>query len=288
MISLRKPTIAAMRAAALCGVMFALLGAPAASAAAPTARGYWWRLQTGSGPHLPPPPVVPAGGIWVAGDPSGQQSISAVRYTAPKSAEVRDLVLTVSRSSGSGAVLLACPSRSAWKPAEAGSWSARPQYACGVAFVKGVESADKGSWRFDVRGLARSGTLDVAILSPPDLNATFSIAFEQPGSSSIVTQPFPGSPSPSPSAPASPAPSSTPLGRRVTPITSVLAETTKRPASPRAGSQPSPDAPSSSAWPRAIGPVAHAGRAVWPVSVAALLVVAVLAGRAVLGPRMRS
>jgi len=275
--------------AAIGAALFALVAMPPAWPAAPTAHGYWWRLQTGTGPALPPPPIVPEGGVWVASDASGNSSndgsgqlaISALRYRASRGDEIRALVLTVARSSGQGAVLLACPARSSWKPAEAGAWSARPDTSCDIAFVKGVEAADRNSWRFDIRGLARSGTLDVVILPPPDVKTTFSIAFEKPDASSIVTQRFPGSPSPSTSNSPSAIP---PGGGTPRPGTSVLSDKTTPPAiSP---SVPAPGSGSPSGFiPRALAPLTKAGRAVWPVGLAVVLAVGVLAGRAFLAKR---
>jgi hypothetical protein len=227
-------------------ILAALLVVPAlpASAAAPSAHGYWWRLQTGSGPALPKPPMVPSDGMWVSANASGQQALSAVRYRAPAGVEIRSLVLKVSASSGSGAVVLACPAGSRWSPAEAGVWSTRPDSACDVAFVKGVPSEDATSWSFDVRGLARSGTLDVVILPPPPVpgaSDTFSISFDPPDSSSVVTQRLPGSPSPSSagSADGSARPGS------VSPIPRVLGSKTSPPVGPQPGS-PSGSNPASS------------------------------------------
>lgn len=218
--------------AAVLAAFLVALAVPA-SAATPNAHGYWWRLQK-SGPALPKPPVVPSDGLWVASDASGQLAVSAVRYRAPSGVEIRSLVLRVARSSGQGAVVLACPAGARWQPAEAGAWSERPKTSCDVAFVKGVGSADGSSWSFDVRGLARSGTLDVVILPPPDVRDTFSISFEQPSSSSIVTQRLPGSPSPSSSASAE----ESPHAARVTQPTRVLGAQTTPPVAPLPSASP--------------------------------------------------
>jgi hypothetical protein len=275
MVALRRLVVAATGAA-----LFVSLAGPAASAAAPSSYGYWWRLQTGNGPPLPPPPIVPPGGVWVAADPadpSGQQAVSALRYKASSGDEIRGLVLTVARSSGQGAVLLACPARTSWKPVEAGAWNTRPQSACDVAFVKGVESG--GAWSFDVRGLARTGTLDIVILPPPDVKTTFSIAFDKPGAASIQTRRSPSTPS-SPGSSSSPSSSPTSLAP-----TRVLGEKTTPPASIPSEPSPSSGSPSGSFLPRALAPLERAGRAVWPVVVAVALVLAVFSGRALLKRR---
>jgi len=246
-------------------ILAALLALPVvpASAATPNAHGYWWRLQTGNGPPIPAPPIVPPGGLWVASDgsngqddSSGQQAVSAVRYRAPSGVEIRRLVLRVFSRSGQGAAVLACPAGTGWKPAEAGEWSARPEPRCDIAFVNGVASSDGTSWSFDVRGLARSGTLDVVILPPPDVHSTFSIAFTQPDSSSVVTQRLPGSPSPT-------SPGDSPNPRRATPTTRVLASETTPPSISPSTSLPgfSPTLPSGTAPPglEASGPIEESG-----------------------------
>jgi hypothetical protein len=275
MVALRRLAVAATGAA-----LFALLAGPAARAVAPSAHGYWWKLQRGTGPALPPPPFVPSSGLWIAADPSGQQAISAIRYKAAADDEIRELVLTVSQSSGQGSILLACNARSAWTPAEAGVWTDRPDSSCNVAHVKGVESGDGLTWTFDVRGLARSGELDVVILPPGDVDTTFSISFESPDSSSIRTRRFPGGSSPS-SFPRSGTPGS---GASSSPAR-VLSEKTNAPRSSASSSGIPSGSPSGTSNPRALEPFARAGRAVWPIALAAVLVLAVFRGRAVLKRR---
>lgn len=278
--------------AVILAALFALLVSPVtAQAATPDARGYWWRLQSGSGARLPPPPVVPSGGLWVASDPSGQQALSALRYRAPPNTEIRSVVLRVARSSGSGAVILACPARSAWTPAEAGTWSARPVSACDIAFVRGVRSGDESTWSFDVRGLARTGTLDVVILPPPDAAATFSISFEPPDSSTVAVRRFDSSPSPSSSARAEESPRA---GRVQTPT--VLSEA---PQPAETGAQPPPsfttpsgdpsgeDSPSTSTDAEAAAPIPPVGsRLTWLYALPAfVLLVAIGASHLVLRRR---
>lgn len=229
-------------------VLAALLGmlampAPAAFGAAPSAHGYWWRLQTGTGPPLPAPPFVPDEGLWVANDNSGQQAISALRYLAPNGVEIRRLDLKVAQSNGQGALMLTCSARERWQPVQAGEWDTRPATRCDVAFVRGTLSGSV--WSFDVRGLGRSGTLDVVILPPPGLQETFSISFERPDASTVVTQRLPGSPSPTASGnEETPTPDGGPASPRV------LGTRTTPPGLPSASQpqpQPSPGSPSSSA-----------------------------------------
>ena len=270
---------------AIGAALLVALAAPPAGAAAPGAHGYWWRLQSGSGSPLPPPPFVPHDGLWVASNGStkqqgsSQMSVSAVLYQASPYEEIRSLVLTVHSSSGSGAVLLACPASTSWKPAEGGPWDQRPQSACDVAFVKGVRSADGKTWSFDVRGLARSGTLDAVILPPADASTTFSVAFDPPGASSVVTHRFPGSPSPSPGSPSPTGRPSTPGSSAPQPVPSVLAQKTTRPAAPGSEPLPSADSPSADATPLASAPFDMPGyRSPWILTLAWVLPAAVCGG----------
>jgi hypothetical protein len=252
---------------ALAFLLLLCLTGGAARAAAPQARGYWWRLQTGVGPALPPPPNVPAGGLWVAGDARGQHAISALRYVAKPQEEISTLVLRVASSSGGPPVLLACEARSAWHSVEAGAWPDRPESACDAGFANGTTSGDGAAWSFDVRGLARGGTLDVVVLSPPDLGTVFSVGFAPPGPDTIVTRPVIGSPSPTSSSP-------TPSGPGTpSPRGSVFAVTTQRAtpsSSPTGGGISGPESPSGD--PRAAGAPTdrRPARAGWVVLAAAL------------------
>jgi hypothetical protein len=275
-------------------VLAALLAVPVSSvsAATPSAHGYWWRLQTGTGPALPKPPTVPPGGMWVSSNASGQQALSAVRYRAPSGVEIRRLVLRVADSSGQGAVVLACPAGAGWKPAEAGAWSARPTTSCDVAFVNGVRSPDGALWSFDVRGLARSGTLDVVILPPPDARSVFSISFAAPDSSSIVTQRLPGSPTPSTTSSAE----ESPHAGRVTPPTRVLASETTPPAGsqlsslpPLVTTSPSATAPSGlQAAPRIEPAYPRRGTVIGIAAALAVMALLGLSGRVVMQRRSRA
>jgi hypothetical protein len=171
------------------------LGAGSASAAAPSEQAYWWRARNAMAPSLAPP-FVPPDGLWVSADGDGQHAISAVRYKARSNEEIKTLVLTVSREVGQNIVLLGCPAAEPWAPVQGGAWRDRPDTACDVAFVTGVRNAAGTSWSFDVRGLARRGTLDLVIMPRPEVGSAFSLSFEKPGVTSVVTRSAFASPSP--------------------------------------------------------------------------------------------
>lgn len=231
-------------AVAVAGAAMVVLPAGPVHAASPSALGYWWRLQSASKP-LPAPPFVPRGGLWVGTDVRGPLAVSAMRYTAPAGQQITTVVLHVAQSSGAAPVILACPAKSSWTPVQAGAWSSRPTPGCDSASVSGKASTDGSSWSFDVRGLARTGTLNVVIMPPGDASSPFSVAFDPPDKSSVVTQPLPGSPTPSTSPSTRPSSSPRPTSRsgKPTPLTTVLAEKTTQPVVSSGGSPVPTSAP---------------------------------------------
>lgn len=225
--------------------------APSATAAAPQAHGYWWRLENG-GANLPAPPNVPARGLWVSNDGAGQHAISAVRYRSASGIEIEELVLTIADERGPAPVLLACSARSSWSSVDAGAWDDRPASSCDVAFSRGDRRGDR--IHFDLRGLARSGELDVVVLAPPDLGSAFSIAFQAPGPEAIVTR----APGQSPSA--SPSPSRRAAPRTPSLASSVLTTRQTTPSATPSVSDPTQQPAASSPLREAVRDLAGEGR----------------------------
>jgi hypothetical protein len=162
---------------AVVAVMVAAAGAVVSSRAPAEAvqsleSGYWWQGQPDGAP-LPPPPNVPANGLWVSGSQTQPIAIAAVRFQlAPTEATP---VLTakvnsasppaqVSAAANAGQiVVMACPTNGAWTPAQAGAWSARPQFDCSGA-AHGTVSPDGTTISFDLAGVASGGSVDVAFV----------------------------------------------------------------------------------------------------------------------------
>lgn|GEM_PF-2640844 len=134
--------------------------------------GYWWQGQPDGAP-LPAPPTVPANGLWVSGNEAAPVAIAAIRIqlapdeTAPAlTAKINSAFPPVQATSAANAdqlVVMACPTNGAWKPAQAGAWSGRPQYDCGRA-VSGTVSPDGTTISFDLSGVEADNKVDVALV----------------------------------------------------------------------------------------------------------------------------
>jgi hypothetical protein len=151
--------------------------------------GYWWQGQPDGAP-LPPPPNVPASGLWVSGNQAAPVAIAAIRIQlssgeqAPAlTAKINSAFPPVQATSAANAdqlVVMACPTSGAWKPAQAGAWSARPQYDCSGA-VHGTVSPDGTTISFDLGGVVTGDKVDVALV---------------PGTGAAVIPNVPGVPAP--------------------------------------------------------------------------------------------
>jgi hypothetical protein len=153
--------------------------------------GYWWQGQPDGAP-LPPPPNVPANGLWVSGSQENQVAIAAVRFQLGTNEAAPVLTAKVNSQSppkeissagnAGQVVVLACPTTGAWKAAAAGAWSTKPQYSCAGA-VHGVPSTDGTAISFDLGAVATDGKVDV-VLVPGN------------GAAAIPAIPVPGAPAP--------------------------------------------------------------------------------------------
>jgi len=188
-------------------------GSTPVGAATPDAVGYWWAKQTGTGPALPPPANVPAGGLWVAYDgpqqsqqgrtAGGAEAISAVRVAAQPGGAITALTLHVHQPAGATPAppaspppapasppmpaLIACPTTSPWAPAQAGTWSTAPVATCSPFQVAGLLTPDGGGYTFEASTLLdANGALDVVIEPDPTSTAPFSLSFDPPDQSSVT------------------------------------------------------------------------------------------------------
>ena len=165
--------------------------APSGAADLMTA-GWWWRAQTGA-TTLPPPPHVPPNGLAVGNAPDGPSAVAAVRFALQ--ADERDPILTLAVADVFAAgdpVLVACPAGAPWFGPQAGPWEERPEAACAVGTVNGVESEDGASWTFALSAIYRDGLLDVVIL-PAEGSDPFEMSFEAPTAESLRTTKAPAS-----------------------------------------------------------------------------------------------
>jgi hypothetical protein len=250
-----------------------------ASAVSGLQSGYWWQAQPDGAP-LPPPPQVPANGLWVSGTPDAQQAVSAVRFDLADNEANPVLTLKVhsknppedltAAANAGVAVVIACPVTKAWTPASAGAWSSRPEGRCEAA-VHGTLNADATTVAFDLSAVVADGKVDVVLVpgagggatlpnppaipgapAPPQPSGGFDLTFEPAAADQIVVSPGGAAPAPAApeAAPAEPSPVSADLGSSVAPAPDFnFAATSVNPGAGTAAA-PAPSAASGSVAPQ--------------------------------------
>jgi hypothetical protein len=204
----RGPAGRARRAVAVGVVAAGALGVVAVApgrAQPPDEQGYWWRLKPAGAPGSLAPPGVPAGGLDVASDATGEQATSALRARLLTPGTVATtLVLEVAGTTGSGAAITICPTSGWTAPDGAGDWDARPtELQCDRG--KAGTATTAGTWEFPLTGLVDGNVLDIVLVPGA---GTFQVAFKPPTAASIVTE-LPPPPTTLPTAEAEPAPVTT-------------------------------------------------------------------------------
>ncbi|HET6911103.1 MAG TPA: hypothetical protein VFH54_17375 [Mycobacteriales bacterium] len=174
--------------AAVCCAFAAAWPAPHATAAAAVQSAYWWRAQAAPTELPVAPQGVPAGGLYVASDPTGPEAVAALRTTVPAGVAPVTLSLVAVSSTGTGTALEACATSGWTATSGAGQWADRPTSTCTPA-VRGVQSADGVTWFFPVTSLVRGTTLDVLV--QPAGSGVFSDSFARPSADNIT---FPAPP----------------------------------------------------------------------------------------------
>lgn len=147
-------------------------------------------------------PTVPAGGLWVANDPTGAAAISALRYRGDIGAG--DLTLRFAPGSTTVGPVVACPALSEFEPVEGGSWADRPAHDCDRMSLSGRRSADGTAMEFTIpQGFVPFGerVLDIVVLPAPGSGDPFSLYFEPPGEDSLVVTQGQELPAPAPELP---------------------------------------------------------------------------------------
>jgi hypothetical protein len=168
-----------------------------ADAATLAQAGWWWRVNDALVPATIPVPLVPEGGLLVAGAPDGATAISALHFDVADGEGAPVLTLAVAENGdvgGEGAVLAACLTGSAWQAESGGAWINKPFPACDQGSVTGVRAADGRSWTFALAPLLSDGIVDVTLVpgTDPALPAgangsTFQLTFAAPTSASLAT-----------------------------------------------------------------------------------------------------
>jgi hypothetical protein len=159
-----------------------------AGAQSPDATGWWYRPQQAGTPvAIPAPPVVPAGGLYVAHGPNGEHlAMAAVEY-AVSGAGTATLVLKQAAGAVGTVAVTACPLSAGFQPVEAGAWADAPAYNCTSASADGVVAPD-GSVTFALTTdfVAAGNTAMQAALIPTPGSAPFQVPFEPPGDGSFT------------------------------------------------------------------------------------------------------
>lgn len=242
-----------------------LLAAPA-RAVSGIESGYWFSAQA-SGGVLPPPPTVPAKGLWVSSNPSGPQAISAVRFSLAEGESTPVLTLKVHQSTGTLA-LLACPTTSSWKAGDAQASSEQPKYDCSGAHAAAVISSDSTTVTLDLTGVVTSSVADLALVpdapsGTPAVSPTFDITFEPVTADQVrVTQSAVAAPASGPDTSSTPVfDTPTTVGGAFSPplATSAPADVAAAPFTPPTTAVPAPTVPKLAVAPirRAVPAAAH-------------------------------
>lgn len=186
-------------------------GAPVAHAAAPDSATWWYKPYTSGLPVRPSPPVVPAGGLYVQQDAtsllppvtlppvvppgvvtipnvSGPTAFATLRLTTPRGSPA---ILTLKMATASTAInadIVACSTLAPWEAPGTpgpGAYDKAPSYSCAHP-VKAMTTASQMSWQLPVSMQFLSGTYDIALVPDPGSKSVFAVAFDPPGSSSVV------------------------------------------------------------------------------------------------------
>jgi hypothetical protein len=251
----------------------------------------WWNKQqavpvqgdpSGLGlttvPTVPAPPTVPDDGLYVAGDASGANAISALRYAVGGGG-----TLTLDLAEGTTLTgteqLVACPVQGGFTPVQNGPWAAKPSYDPATCVVEGVPAEDGASFTFAVPATFASALGDVAVVIAPAEGATpFSLPFDKPGPDSfLVTAPVAPQSSMSSDSSFSPGSASFSPGVGSSSSPSFAAPSTPS-ASPSASSGSGSDVGTGGAPPAAVLPVAEAAGTSRSDQVVAVVVLALIGG----------
>lgn len=177
---LRKLLVVPMVVAAWVAV--AALPAPAET---PEATGWWWKGNVTPLVPIPKPPTVPAGGLYVAADPTGRAGVSGLRLTISTDSSIGPVTLRVASTQGTPAIQ-ACPSLITWTPEEGGPLSSAPPDDCAGASVNGAYDAPSATVSFEVSPFVVEGVLNIVLV--PQAGAVFQTAFEKPGDDTVMVQ----------------------------------------------------------------------------------------------------
>lgn len=166
-------------------------------AQAPNAQGWWWQYrqydlpvdpkalvpQYPGTPELPPPASVPADGLYVAGNPTGAEAISALTWVIPEGASADKLTLVAAAPLTPTTMIQLCTINASWQPVQAGRWSAKPLYQCAPDAPVGVVPADGATITFTLGKLGQQQLIDIALV--PVAQSVFQANFNKPDAKAL-------------------------------------------------------------------------------------------------------
>lgn len=135
----------------------------AAGADTPLTYGWWSQINQGA-IAAPPPPDVPADGMFAENSPGGPLAYSALTFIIPAGSTSATLTLGLTGSPVVTQAPEACLATSSFDQTENGPWSARPSYDC-TADVFGATDSNDTTVTFPLISLVRGGELSVVILA---------------------------------------------------------------------------------------------------------------------------
>jgi hypothetical protein len=161
-------------------------------AQAPDAQGWWWQYRQAElpvdpktvvpdyqgAPELPPPASVPEDGLYVAGQATGPEAISALSFVIAENAVAKTLTLIAAAPLTPTTTIRLCPTNTTWQPVQAGRWQAKPLYQCAADAPVGVVPTDGSKVTFTLGKLGESRLIDVALV--PTDQAVFQANFAKP------------------------------------------------------------------------------------------------------------
>jgi hypothetical protein len=193
------------------GVVMLGVGSEAAGAVAPDAAAWWYKPYISSSPAPPPSPNVPSGGLYVEQDATSQlpatpvpsglpatvpnvagpTAFAALRFTVARESPATLVLKVATGSTTTNADIVACPTIATWQPPTGGGpgpYDKGPSYNC-IHPVKATIAGAQMSWQLPTSMQFVSGTYDIALVPNPSNKSVFSVAFDPPDSSSVVSSP---------------------------------------------------------------------------------------------------
>jgi hypothetical protein len=177
-----------------------LTSATQVAAQAPDQQAWWWQYREPqlpadpktvvpqfNPPQVPPPASVPEDGLYVAGQATGPEAISALSFVIPEGASAKTLTLVAAAPLTPTTTIRLCPTNTPWQPIQAGAWSSKPIYTCAADAPVGVVPTDGSKVTFTLGALGNQQLIDVALV--PTDQSVFQANFNKPDKNALEVAP---------------------------------------------------------------------------------------------------